>query len=42
MIQAFNDVCKLAKKEKSDVRTAALIVGVGRVAEAIKTLGIWP
>jgi glutamate dehydrogenase (NAD(P)+) len=42
MVQAFNDVCKLAKKEKSDVRTAALIVGVGRVAEAIKTLGIWP
>jgi glutamate dehydrogenase/leucine dehydrogenase len=42
MVKAFNDVCKVAKKEKSDMRTAALIVGVGRVAEAIKTLGLWP
>jgi glutamate dehydrogenase/leucine dehydrogenase len=42
MVRAFNDVCKVAKKQKSDMRTAALIVGVGRVAEAIKTLGLWP
>lgn len=42
MVKAFNDVCEVAKKEKSDMRTAALIVGVGRVAEAIKTLGLWP
>ena len=42
MVKAFNDVCKVAKKEKSDTRTAALMVGVGRVAEAIKTLGLWP
>jgi glutamate dehydrogenase/leucine dehydrogenase len=42
MIKAFNDVHGTAKKEESDMRTAALILGVGRVAEAIKTLGLWP
>jgi glutamate dehydrogenase/leucine dehydrogenase len=42
MIKAFNDVYKLAKQEGSDMRTAALMLGVGRVAEAIKTLGLWP
>jgi len=42
MVRAFNDVHKIALKEKSDMRTAALILGVGRVAEAIKTLGLWP
>ena len=42
MIKAFNDVCTLAKREKSDMRLAALMLGVGRVADAIKTLGLWP
>jgi glutamate dehydrogenase (NAD(P)+) len=42
IVRAFNDVCKLAKKEESDMRTAALMLGIGRVAEAIKTLGLWP
>jgi len=42
MVEAFNSVHKIAKKEKSDLRTAALMLGVGRVAEAIKTLGLWP
>jgi len=42
MVKAFNDVCNLAKKQKSDMRTAALMLGVGRVAEAIRTLGLWP
>jgi glutamate dehydrogenase/leucine dehydrogenase len=42
MCKAFNDVHKLSKKEKCDMRIAALILGVGRVAEAIKTLGLWP
>jgi len=42
MVRAFNDVCNIAKKEQSDMRTAALMLGVGRVAEAIKTLGLWP
>ncbi len=42
MVKAFNDVYNLARKQKSDMRTAALMHGVGRVAEAIKTLGVWP
>jgi glutamate dehydrogenase (NAD(P)+) len=42
MIKAFYDVHKTAEKEESDMRTAALMLGVGRVAEAIKTLGLWP
>jgi len=42
MVRAFTDVHKIAKQEKSDMRTAALILGVGRVSDAIKTLGLWP
>jgi len=42
MVKAFDDVFNLFKKKDTDMRTAALILGVGRVAEAIKTLGIWP
>lgn len=42
MVKAFNDVHKTAQHEKSNMRTAALMLGVGRVAEAIKTLGLWP
>ena len=42
MTKAFNDVQKLSKKEESDMRTAALMLGVGRVAHALKTLGLWP
>ena len=42
MIKAFNDVEKLSKTEESDMRTAALMLGVGRVAHALKTLGLWP
>jgi len=42
IVKAFEDVHKLAKKEESDMRTAALMLGVGRVAHALKTLGLWP
>jgi glutamate dehydrogenase (NAD(P)+) len=42
MIKAFNDVYALSKKEKCNMRIAALMLGVGRVADAIKTLGLWP
>mgnify|MGYP001092494554 CR=1 FL=1 len=41
MVKAFNDVYELSKKQKGDMRSAALMLGVGRVAEAIKTLGLW-
>jgi glutamate dehydrogenase/leucine dehydrogenase len=42
MVKSFNDVYEITKKEKSNMRTAALMLGIGRVGEAIKTLGIWP
>jgi glutamate dehydrogenase/leucine dehydrogenase len=42
MVRAFNDVYEISKKEECDTRTAALMLGVGRVADAIKTLGLWP
>jgi glutamate dehydrogenase (NAD(P)+) len=40
--KAFYDVSKLSNREESDMRTAALMLGVGRVANAINTLGLWP
>jgi len=40
--KAFYDVQKLSKQEESDMRTGALMLGVGRIAHAIKTLGLWP
>ena len=39
---AFRDVHKTATKNGASMRTGALIVGVGRVADAIKTLGVFP
>ncbi len=42
IIRAFDDVYDISKKNETDMRTAALILGVGRVAEAIKALGLWP
>jgi glutamate dehydrogenase/leucine dehydrogenase len=42
IVKAFNDVYALSRKEKCDMRIAALMLGVGRVADAIKTLGLWP
>jgi glutamate dehydrogenase/leucine dehydrogenase len=42
MVKAFDDVHALSVKEKCDMRTAALMLGVGRVADAIRTLGLWP
>ena len=42
MTKAFNDVVAHAEREESDMRTGALMLGVGRVANAIRTLGLWP
>jgi glutamate dehydrogenase/leucine dehydrogenase len=42
IIQAFYEVEKLSQKEKSDMRNSALMLGIGRVANAIKTRGLWP
>ncbi len=42
IVKAFEDVYGLARKEESDMRTAALMLGVGRVAHALRTRGLWP
>ncbi|MGC8569398.1 MAG: Glu/Leu/Phe/Val family dehydrogenase [Nitrososphaeria archaeon] len=42
MVKSFNDVYDISKKYKVDMRTAALVLAVSRVAEAIKLRGIWP
>ncbi len=39
---AFRTVHQEALKHKVSMRTGALIVGVGKVAEAVKTLGLFP
>jgi glutamate dehydrogenase/leucine dehydrogenase len=39
---AFADVYKMSQKANASMRTGAMMVGVGRVADAIRTLGIWP
>lgn len=42
MVKAFDAVSEIAKKNDVDMRTAALMLGVGKVADALKTLGLWP
>ncbi len=39
---AFRDVYDASVKHGTSLRTAAMIVAVGRVADAVKTLGIFP
>jgi glutamate dehydrogenase (NAD(P)+) len=39
---AFAEVYKTSQKNGTSMRTAAMMVGVGRVADAIRTLGIFP
>ena len=39
---AFRDVHEASLKHNVDMRTGAMIVGVGRVADAVKTLGVFP
>jgi glutamate dehydrogenase/leucine dehydrogenase len=42
IVETFHEVEELSKKEKSDMRTSALMLGVGRVANAINKRGLWP
>ncbi len=42
MRRSFAEVLNISHKEKVDMRTAALILGIGRVAEATKLRGIYP
>jgi glutamate dehydrogenase (NAD(P)+) len=40
--RAFHEVKAIADKERVEMRTAALALGVGRVAEAVRLRGIFP
>jgi glutamate dehydrogenase (NAD(P)+) len=40
--RSFAEVLNISKKNKVDMRTAALMLGIGRVAEATKLRGIYP
>ena len=42
MIRAFNQVNAMSKREHVDLRTAALMVGIRRVAEAFQLRGFYP
>ena len=42
MKTAFNDVLKVHTEKKESMRIAANMVGIGRVAEAVKIRGIYP
>lgn len=42
MIEAYREVDAISKKYETDMRNAALILAVGRVADALKSLGLWP
>jgi glutamate dehydrogenase (NAD(P)+) len=42
MIRSFHDVYALAQNRRLDMRTAAQVLGIGRVAEATTTRGLYP
>jgi glutamate dehydrogenase (NAD(P)+) len=42
MTKAFKEVLAVSKEKGTDMRTSAMIVGVGRVAEAITVRGLYP
>jgi len=42
MVRAFEDVLKVSREYGIDMSSAAYVLAVSRVADAIKTLGVWP
>jgi glutamate dehydrogenase (NAD(P)+) len=42
MVKSFNEVLNMSRKHKVDMRTAAYMVAVNRVADATLTRGIYP
>jgi glutamate dehydrogenase/leucine dehydrogenase len=42
MLKAFDEVVSIHEKEKVDLRTAAYILAVKRVAKAIELRGLFP
>jgi len=42
LTRSFAEVLNISQKEKVNMRTAALVLGIGRVAEATRLRGIYP
>jgi glutamate dehydrogenase (NAD(P)+) len=42
LTRSFGEVLTISQKERVDMRTAALMLGIGRVAEAVRLRGIFP
>jgi glutamate dehydrogenase (NAD(P)+) len=42
MVRSFRDVYETSRQMNIDLRTAALVLGIGRVADATKTRGLYP
>ena len=42
MVRSFRDVYETSRQMNIDLRTAALVLGIGRVAEATRTRGLYP
>jgi glutamate dehydrogenase/leucine dehydrogenase len=42
MVKAFKEVLGVSKSRRIDMRLAAWVLGVGRVAEAQQIRGLWP
>jgi glutamate dehydrogenase (NAD(P)+) len=42
MVRSFHDVYEQSIKMDIDLRTSALVLGIGRVAEASETRGLYP
>jgi len=42
MVKAFKEVLGVSKSRRTDMRQAAWVLGVGRVAEAQQIRGLWP
>ncbi len=42
MVSSFNEVVKTSEKFNTTMRLGALVLGVGKVADTIKTLGLFP
>ena len=42
MKRAFHEVHEISKRHKVDMRTAAYMLAVGRVAEATRVRGLFP
>jgi len=42
MVRSFHEVYEIQRKERVDMRLAAYILAVGRVAEAFRTRGLYP